>query len=1126
MTRLFMIKGPMQGRAFDLNDEITSIGRALDNDIQLDDPSVSRKHAKIFREGEKLYIEDLQSQNGTLINGRPITPFESVELKRGISIAMGNILFILGEGAIEKGRAAEQAVEADGVKDEKTRALDQTLVTDRKHLELIYEVSAALMRSLDLREICEKIMKALFFHFRRIDAGFILLVDPETGKLREVFSRARDAETSPKTKYSKSVIDKVLKDGKAVMISDTRGQALEEGTKTRSSDLIRSIMCVPLVVRSKVRGILYVHSVGVPQGFQKKDLALFAALSSPAAVALENARLYLEARRAGEALRKARDELEKRVEERTRELVQANERLAREVNERKRSEKALKESEEKYRDLFENAHDLIQAAAPDGRLLYVNRAWMETLEYTPEEVSNLSMFDVMAPECRDQCRKVVEDVLSGKGPGYIEAVFLSKGGARILVEGNINGSFRSGEPVSTRAILRDVTKSKRVEEALQLSEERFKNIAASTRDALITLDSDGRVSYWNKAAEEMFQYGADEVLGKELHGFLVPERYREAVKRGFETWKRTGEGPVLGKPYETTALKKDGTEFPVELSLSSTKVQGRWHAVGTVRDITERKRAEKELEERTEALDARVRQLKCLYGISRLREQQTSSLDAFLEGVVELLPVSFEGPGGVSARITLEGKVYLSPGFQEGPWKRSRPIVAGDREVGTLEVFLGGTGEERDPINREDETLLNVVAEQLGKAIEHGRAREALAMAREREVEIASRIQQALLLGTPPKKVPGLKVAAVTVPSQRIDGDFYDFFTQSDQCMDVLIGDVMGKGIPAALLGAAIKNSFVRALSDLIPVSESFPPPSAIVRRVHQRMVNELMELESFVTLCYARFDLVGGRAEMVDCGHTRTVHFHHASGTCSTVKGYNMPMGFSPDESYSPLSFPVEPGDVLVFYSDGITEARNRSGGFFGEGRLTECVKEYASLDPEDLLSEIRSSVITFSGSENFTDDLTCIVVKIEADSHLTPLLRLELEISSETGQLARLRDFVQDLCQRNINPPMDMDNTWQLGLAANEAATNIMKHAYRGRKDRKIHIVAEAYVDRILLRLNHWGEGFDPPDLSAPPSSEGLTERGYGLYLIKTYVDEVSYTKSPDGMNSVMLVKKRKKL
>lgn len=122
-----------------------------------------------------------------------------------------------------------------------------------------------------------------------------------------------------------------------------------------------------------------------------------------------------------------------------------------------------------------------------------------------------------------------------------------------------------------------------------------------------------------------------------------------------------------------------------------------------------------------------------------------------------------------------------------------------------------------------------------------------LAQAREREIEIGYRIQQTLLLDQPPRDISGLRVAAITIPSQRIDGDFYVFFKHPDQRLDVIVGDVMGKGVPAALLGAATKSHFIEALSHLAALSKDgkLPEPKEIVTLAHAEVARHLINLES-----------------------------------------------------------------------------------------------------------------------------------------------------------------------------------------------------------------------------------------------------------------------------------------
>ncbi|MBI5181385.1 MAG: PAS domain S-box protein [Nitrospirae bacterium] len=145
--------------------------------------------------------------------------------------------------------------------------------------------------------------------------------------------------------------------------------------------------------------------------------------------------------------------------------------------------------------------------------------------------------------------------------------------------------------------------------ALKESEKKFRSLSESAKDAVILIDSDGNISYWNRAAEDIFGYSAREATGKELHQFLAPEQYREAYKKGSKHFRKTGKGAAIGKTLELSAIRKNGAEFPVELSISAVKLKGKWHAIGIVRDITERKKAEEERRERLAELEKKQMQL-------------------------------------------------------------------------------------------------------------------------------------------------------------------------------------------------------------------------------------------------------------------------------------------------------------------------------------------------------------------------------------------------------------------------------------------------------------------------------------------------------------------------------------
>jgi PAS domain S-box-containing protein len=136
---------------------------------------------------------------------------------------------------------------------------------------------------------------------------------------------------------------------------------------------------------------------------------------------------------------------------------------------------------------------------------------------------------------------------------------------------------------------------KKLEAERNLAEQKYHLITNATIDAIIMITPEGKISFWNPAAEKIFGYKKKEILGKNLHLIVAPGKYYEQYKKGFKKFKQTGKGPLIGKMLELTAIKKNRSEFPIGLSLSATKVDGAWVSIGIVRDITQRKIDEKAL---------------------------------------------------------------------------------------------------------------------------------------------------------------------------------------------------------------------------------------------------------------------------------------------------------------------------------------------------------------------------------------------------------------------------------------------------------------------------------------------------------------------------------------------------
>jgi sigma-B regulation protein RsbU (phosphoserine phosphatase) len=459
----------------------------------------------------------------------------------------------------------------------------------------------------------------------------------------------------------------------------------------------------------------------------------------------------------------------------------------------------------------------------------------------------------------------------------------------------------------------------------------------------------------------------------------------------------------------------------------------------------------------------------------------------------------------------------LAP-WSGAPRVAAAPVTSRQRVIGLLVVWREDTlFEFGAPFSR----LLEAITYQASMLLESDRLSRTM-RENERwaqEIEIASSIQQSLLFGKPPVNIPGLDISSCSAPSQLIDGDFHDFLAHSRQCVDVLIGDVMGKGIAAALLGAATKNQFLRAITNLAIRSQSGPPsPAAIVNRAAGRIGDQLMVLERFVTLCYARFDLERNCLEYVDCGHTGIILNRKQTGESTILRGDDLPLGVLPNLQCSLHSHAMMPGDTYLLFSDGVTETRSRAGEFFGEERLTECVRNWSSLGATILLEQIRKAVTEFSDHAPQTDDFTCIAVAVRLDTSGVPLARRNEEFRCSLDELGRMRDWIGESAGYVSAEGLDPVSLPQLELACTELFVNCV--AYGASSDagnsggscaESISMTALAYPTCLTVELRHKGIPFDPLAVS-PPSFDGSKDGGFGTYVVLNFADEVCYSRTGD--------------
>ncbi|MBW2207634.1 MAG: GAF domain-containing protein, partial [Deltaproteobacteria bacterium] len=178
------------------------------------------------------------------------------------------------------------------VEEAATTSMVDRPMTAKNNFDLVLKVSNVLMESLNIDDILRRILKHILDLLKRIDRGVIILIDEESGKVRDVVSIFKEDKDDTITMYSRTVVDRVLKERRAVIMLDTMGEEKTDLSDSIEIQNIRSILCIPLISRSHVMGVLYVDSVNRPHGFRNEDLSLLTALSSPAAIAIENAMLH------------------------------------------------------------------------------------------------------------------------------------------------------------------------------------------------------------------------------------------------------------------------------------------------------------------------------------------------------------------------------------------------------------------------------------------------------------------------------------------------------------------------------------------------------------------------------------------------------------------------------------------------------------------------------------------------------------------------------------------------------------------------------------------------------------------------------------------------------------------
>jgi phosphoserine phosphatase RsbU/P len=241
-----------------------------------------------------------------------------------------------------------------------------------------------------------------------------------------------------------------------------------------------------------------------------------------------------------------------------------------------------------------------------------------------------------------------------------------------------------------------------------------------------------------------------------------------------------------------------------------------------------------------------------------------------------------------------------------------------------------------------------------------------------RDIRLAEQVQR-LFLPTKKLTIGGIEIVGMMRPARGLSGDYYDYIPINDQTIQIVIADVSGKGIPAALLMSATAAAIQLEAGQDRGMQE-------ILRRLNGE-IRAVSDGTRYVTLILAEIDVKKRRLRFINCGHNPALVLRSKTGSLSRINSNCPPIGLFEDESWQLDSIELESGDMLVFYTDGVTEAEDASGEQFGVERLSAVVRRGAQLTAEQLMRNIFESSAGFSGENGFRDDVTILVAKCDFD-------------------------------------------------------------------------------------------------------------------------------------------------
>jgi len=715
----------------------------------------------------------------------------------------------------------------------------------------------------------------------------------------------------------------------------------------------------------------------------------------------------------------------------------------------------------------------------------------------------------------------------------------------------------------------DISEEKQAEADLATARETLESILDSLPDSYFESNLAGVITYANLAFFNNLGFSREEVLGKHFRHFTI----RETIREIYQKFQTVIETKTSLEPFRYDYRAKNGRIYIAETTVSPIIEAG--VVIGTrgvMRDITDRVMADEALRQTKEEVEARAEQLAAINRISTIVNQSLNlndNLQALCQELTKIFPIRNAGIGILGAdkesleiaafhAIDPEEKSALgmvlpfegNPSSQEVIEKKKTVVIQDaqsdprmsslaeiSRSRGTKAIMIvplltrgeaiGTIGmPAKDPeyiFTANEIELAETIAGQIATAIDnarlYARTEHALDIA-ERDLEIGRQIQSGFFPEILPE-IPGWELAAHFHAARQVAGDFYDAFQFRDSNLTAfIIADVCDKGVGAALF-MVLFRSLLRAFSerqvDCDNVREQLLD---IVLSTNNFIAEYHGQSNMFATLFFGVLDPDSGVLYYVNGGHEPPVVMDKEGEIICRLMPTGPAVGLFPDLEFRVEQMRMNKGDLLVGFTDGATDAKNRAGELFSEERLLSSIASpWTSIF--SMFFELNTELQKHIGKQNQFDDITLISFRrkltFDRDQHaLCRVARLNV--------LGELRDFAEQAARYS---GLSHEDVFAFKLATEEICANIIQYGYEGGEPGLLSLFFA--VDENVARLTIRDDGiyFSPEQAKIPNIGAGLDEReigGLGIYLVKELMDKVTYERTGEDLNQFVLEKELK--